>query len=285
MKVSELRAELKKRGLSTDGLKADLVNRLQARLDEEEFGIDEEITAPPTFDEDDTNKTSTADTPTKDEVVVEAEKSTPVGDDDDDDDDTNSKPVEKEKEDKTEAPAPVPVTAEGAEKSEIVESDSKKTTTSATTTNETVEVTKKPKLSFEEAKKARAERFGIPLTFEEKKVERAKRFGLSSPDTKKDGKNEKKRPQKDGKKVSVENKKQKRENQKNDKKQNKNSSKSSSGGGKDSDNNDDKPKEPMLPKEEILKRLERGKKYGGASEEQTNKLKAMLRMYRFQKSD
>jgi len=39
MKVSDLQHALAKRGLSTEGLKSDLINRLQTRLDEEEFGI------------------------------------------------------------------------------------------------------------------------------------------------------------------------------------------------------------------------------------------------------
>ena len=49
--MAELRAALASRGLPNDGLKADLANRLQARLDEEEFGMDEVTPPPPSTEE------------------------------------------------------------------------------------------------------------------------------------------------------------------------------------------------------------------------------------------
>ena len=47
LKVVELRAELSRRGLATNGLKAVLVDRLQTALDEEEFGLSAEVAPAP----------------------------------------------------------------------------------------------------------------------------------------------------------------------------------------------------------------------------------------------
>lgn len=72
MKVTELRNALKQRGLPTDGLKSQLVMRLQARLDEEEFGMVEDTIAAGTSVETSTNtiNINNSDTTTVEEDVL-----------------------------------------------------------------------------------------------------------------------------------------------------------------------------------------------------------------------
>ena len=199
-------------------------NRLQLQLDEEEFGLD--APAAPAA-------------PAPAPVATPKEK--PV----------DTKPPEikpSEPEPKTVEPAPAPA----------VETTDK---TDKPAIKETVPVDPKPvapvamtsEMTFEEKKKLRAKRFGLPVvvTKEEeaqKKQERAKRFGLPAESGSK-------KRHKMGKK--------------------------NSGAPSQKNTVPAKAEEPLLPKEEIERRLKRAEKYGIQDTENVMKLKAMLRKYRF----
>jgi len=180
MKVSDLRAALAKRDLSTEGLKVDLVHRLQARLDEEEFGMDD--IAPPVSTSTDAATVIESPVLAVEEVASPPKESaiSPLVKAADD-------PAPEEKEDEIANNKPedagITITPKTKEKEKLVPavSSREEKKDSISSTPATVNETPKKKLTFEEMKAARAKRFGIPvhkkkLTQEERVAARAKRF-------------------------------------------------------------------------------------------------------------
>jgi SAP domain-containing ribonucleoprotein len=127
--VPELKLELEKRGRSTEGLKAELVNRLQALLDEEEFNLADDAAGPAPI----------IATITEPKVVEQA------------------------------LPASDPVVEENLKPDIVAEEKTPTVAMVHSTTDEKVEATTGivsqtgTELSFEEKKRLRAQRFAIPF--------------------------------------------------------------------------------------------------------------------------
>lgn len=211
--VSELRDALKERGLSTEGLKGDLVNRLEAYLEEQEFALPGE-------------GSDLSPTPTGAAKPAVEEPAVP-------------------------APALEETKEAAKEKAEL----EKETATAGTEPSPAPVVPPEPTKAAAAATTKTSENQRSEMTFEEKRAARAARFGIPMVETKKT--TPKRRPQNE-KKGSA-NKKQKKGPQK---------------------KNEEKEK-PLLPVEEIEKRLKRAEKFGTGDNAQTQELKAMLRKHRF----
>eukprot|EP00578_Thalassiosira_sp_NH16_P020687 CAMPEP_0181099532 /NCGR_PEP_ID=MMETSP1071-20121207/12709_1 /TAXON_ID=35127 /ORGANISM="Thalassiosira sp., Strain NH16" /LENGTH=273 /DNA_ID=CAMNT_0023182199 /DNA_START=92 /DNA_END=913 /DNA_ORIENTATION=- len=263
MKVTELREALDKRGLPTEGLKSDLFTRLQARLDEEEFGLAE---APP------------AGSPAADAAAAVEKNGT-------------EDPVPESSEPAKEAiAAAVEVAPAPAEEKMVVEpgKDGKGADEGAQagkpdkeTAGASQEAVPKvtAEMSFKERMEQRAKRFGIQPSENTKKDMRAQRFGTGSKGgNSKNNQQHQQGGRNKGKGGGQKNNPKKQQGQQQT--GNKKRESGGGGGGKKQDQKKQKVGEkPLLPKDEIEKRLARAAKYG--TTEGVDELKAMLRKHRF----
>lgn len=269
--MSELRAALASRGLPSDGLKADLANRLQARLDEEEFGMDE-VTPP-----------------TAESKEVESKEEAPTAQ-------SAAEETKEEAKEEVAAPAEAKAVARDGTNVEGKGSDAKATEDNTITPvveseskaegeSKTEEVSAAPKataaMSFEEKRKARAARFGIPVK-DTPSQPKPKQGQTPKGGNKKGVSNNKKNQKRKSSGGGNEKKGQGQLDQKQNQGQGQNKKQKQDGNKKQKDAPAKKATEqPLLPKDEIMRRLERAQKFGTGNTAQIDSLKAQLRRHRF----
>ena len=237
-----------RRGLSVEGLKADLVNRLQARLDEEEFGMAD---APVDLPVVPAAAAAAAAAATVDDDVDEEEEIPAVAD---------AAEMEETKPEEEAEPE-----EDGANPPEEDEAAAPPVTTTDTPSSAD------PKASdtFLDKKKSRAARFGIPVV--EKKAPPPKAGKKDAPKTK------------EAPKKKPDTKKQEPAKGKADPKRKSDGGETETSM-KKTKTTPVVVEEKLLPKAEIEKRIQRAQKFGTGNKEELDKLKSQLRKHRFNAS-